>query len=295
MVLHQRDPDNEAVARMNGDYLAYLFHRPITLLENSTDGATVDLLECAVERLGATAADVDAAFPPIMAALKDPRKKRIVVIAHSQGTLILAVVLELITALYANTSFDRISGEHRISRENIERIHSRVRAEGMQFARRHIKPVTAGELARVELYCFANCASHMNYIEHLNGRGHPWIESFANEHDLVARLGVLAPHPKQRQIQIDGPRYEHRAAWGHLLNAHYLKDIEHAQIRARAGSADAHTGAPYILLNQAEFPQAVVPRLYNYLEGDGSPAQALAAPEVPTANGDTPPTPAPMP
>ncbi len=131
---------DDALAQMNGDYLAYLFHRPITLLQNSTDGALVDLLECAVERLGATAEDVDAAFPPLMKALKDPEKERVVVIAHSQGTLILAVVLELIKHIYARTTSNQLSNA------DVDAIHRRTRAEGMQFDRRHIKPLNAREL-----------------------------------------------------------------------------------------------------------------------------------------------------
>ena len=135
---------DDALAQMNGDYLAYLFHRPITLLQNSTDGALVDLLECAVERLGATAEDVDAAFPPLMKALKDPEKERVVVIVHSQGTLILAVVLELIKHIYARTSSNRLSDA------DVDAIHRRTRAEGMRFDRRHIKPLNARELGRLE-------------------------------------------------------------------------------------------------------------------------------------------------
>jgi hypothetical protein len=263
---------DDALAQMNGDYLAYLFHRPITLLQNSTDGALVDLLECAVERLGATAEDVDAAFPPLMNALKDAEKERVVVIAHSQGTLIVAVVLELIKHIYARTSSNRLSDA------DVDAIHRRTRADGMRFDRRHIKPLNARELGRLELYCFANCASHMRYIDAVDGAAFPWIESFANQHDIVARLGVVAPHPGQRQIEIDGPRYEHRGAWGHLLNAHYLRAIEQAQLRERVGRAAAHDGAPYTLINRPRFPGAVVPRLYDYLAG-GSRIPKLGRPD----------------
>jgi hypothetical protein len=255
---------NAAVAQMGGDYLAHLFHRPITLVENSTDGACVDLLECAVERLGATAEDVDAAFPPLMRALKDPAKQRIVVIAHSQGTLIAAVVLELIGRIHACTS------SRGLSNTAAEEIHSRARAQGMRFDRRHIQPLTAAELRRLELYCFANCASHMHYLGTAGRKGFPWIESFGNQHDIVARLGVLAPHPHERHIKIDGPRYEHRSAWGHLLNADYLRDIDHAQQAAGADAAAVRDGRPYTLVKKREFPDAAVPRLYGYLHGGGA-------------------------
>ncbi len=70
------------------------------------------------------------------------------------------------------------------------------------------------------------------------------IESFGNQYDLVARLGMLAPKPGLRGIRIDGPRYIRRDAWGHLLNDHYLAAIEDTQ---RAGHARGGRGgaAPY--------------------------------------------------
>jgi hypothetical protein len=246
---------DDAVARMNADYLAYLFHRPITLLQNSTDGALIDLLECGFERLGATADDVDAAFPPLMDALKDPEKERVVVVAHSQGTLIAAVVLKLLKRIYKLTS---ASGK--LSGVDVVEIHSAARAEGMQFERDYIQPLTARELAKLELYCFANCASDMRYIDTLDGSKFPWIESFGNQHDIVARLGVLAPDPVQDKIKIDGPRYEHRQAWGHLVNAHYFREIEQAQ---RNGGVN--DGEPYTLMNRSG---ARMPRLYGYLSGN---------------------------
>jgi hypothetical protein len=157
-----------------------------------------------------------------------------------------------------------------LSRTDADEIHNNLRAEGMRFDRAHLKPLTAAELTRLELYCFANCASHMRYVGSVRGRPFPWIESFGNQHDIVARLGVLAPHPARRDIKIDGPRYEHRGAWGHLLNAHYLRHIEEAQSCSGMARAASHGGAPYTLVNEQEFPGAIVPRLYGYLRG-GSP------------------------
>ena len=46
------------------------------------------------------------------------------------------------------------------------------------------------------------------------GRPRPWIESYGNEHDVVARLGVLAPHSAERSVHIDGSRYRAPACGG---------------------------------------------------------------------------------
>ena len=72
-----------------------------------------------------------------------------------------------------------------------------------------------------------------------DGRPLPWIESFGNENDIVARLGMLAPRPEQWGIRINGPRYERHGAWGHMLNEHYLKEIERRQKRGRGPAATA--------------------------------------------------------
>ena len=65
----------------------------------------------------------------------------------------------------------------------------------------------------------------------------PHIEHFANDHDLVAWLGMLAPDPAKHKIRIDGPMFVRPDGWGHLLNQHYLFDIERHQRRGRAKGA----------------------------------------------------------
>jgi hypothetical protein len=128
--------------------------------------------------------------------------------------------------------------------------------------------VTADELARLEIYCFANCASEMRYVD--PARQLPWLESLGNEHDLVARLGMLAPHLAAERIAIDGPMWIRHDAWGHLLNAHYLRAIELAQGGPGPGPATAGP-APYMQLAGAPAP---APRLYRYLNGGVAPPDA---------------------
>lgn len=37
---------NDAVAQINAAYVSYLFHRPVTLVQNSTDSFVVDMIQC---------------------------------------------------------------------------------------------------------------------------------------------------------------------------------------------------------------------------------------------------------
>jgi hypothetical protein len=255
---------NQDVARMNAAYLVQLFHRPMRVLWNSTDGAGVDLLECASEKLGATGEDVDSAFHPLLDAIAHPQKKRVVIICHSQGTLITAVLLRLIKGVYLRTA---AGAPGQLTRADREIIRRRAAAEGLTVDPKRLEPVGRDELATLEVYCFANCATDMNYID--PRLSIPRIESFGNEHDLVARLGMLAPQGKRRHVEIAGPRFRHNGAWGHLLNAHYLRDIDQAQ-RQRSRATDATVdAAPYVLI-EGSAPAGTIPQLFHYLDGGGA-------------------------
>jgi hypothetical protein len=252
---------NEDIARINAAYLVDLFHRPVTVLWNSTDGLGVDLLECTTEKLGATGEDVDSAFHPLLDAIASKANKRIVLISHSQGTIITAVLLRLMRGVYERT----MSGKRRdLSKSDREAIRHQAAEEGLAVDPSRLKPVTSAEIAKLEVYCFANCASEMNYLD--PALELPKIESYGNEHDLVARLGMLAPDAQECDIQIAGPRFVHRGMWGHLLNAHYLIDIDKAR-RRQATHGNAPAGAaPYVLI-EGTAPAGAIPHLFRYLNG----------------------------
>jgi hypothetical protein len=254
---------NDAVAQLNAAFISDLFHRPVTLIQNSTGGLVPDLVECAVgKQWKHTTEAVRKAFPAIYAALKS-EKQKVVVIAHSQGTIIASIVLQLLEAL-TQPGPARLEGEQAVSfapgyEEPVFIFPGEYEIYPLDFA-----PLTVDELAKLELYCFANCANTMKYYR--PDRPLPWIESFGNERDLVARLGMLAPHAQQWHVDIDGPRYVHPQAWGHLLNQHYLIEIERCQkVRNKRGGAG--TATPYELINAAQYPPNTLPRLFNYING----------------------------
>lgn len=74
---------------------------------------------------------------------------------------------------------------------------------------------------------------------------------------------------QRHRVKIAGPRYRHDGAWGHLLNGHYLRDIDAAQ-RQRSDVADATMdAAPYVLV-EGSAPAGTVPQLFRYLDGAGA-------------------------
>ncbi len=260
---------NDSVAQINSAYLSYLFHRPLTMIQNSTDSLLVDLLECVVgkEWYRYTEAAVKA-FPPIYDALKRQDKRRVVVIAHSQGTIIMATVLKMLAAVLSPLPED-----HELPIEALFGLGAPAYAppefiypDQDPWRAEDFEPLTEQELAKLEVYCFANCANTMKIIRGGSDQPIPWIESFGNEFDLVARLGMLAPNPSERGIDIDGPLYVKLNGWGHFLNAHYLADIEaYQKVRRKRGGING--AVPYMLANSEVYPDCQTPRLFSYING----------------------------
>lgn len=287
---------NDSVAQLNAAYLANLFHRPITLIQNSTDSCWIDLFECLLGRdwefeevfnKWDMTEPVVKAFPPIYEALTNPHKTKVVVIAHSQGTIIMDYVLRLLKDQWPAKS-KQVKLLHpkqsRIVAVEPEQAYTPatpvfVYPNQAPLKQSNFRPVTPQELAKLEIYCFANCAKSMTYADPETRI--PWIESYGNKHDYVARLGMLAPHlipdPIKTQavdtlhdITIDGLRYLHKRTWGHFLNAHYLYYIdkyERRDSRKPGGRGDGSFNRALKLLNQDPFSQGRTPRLFNYLNG----------------------------
>lgn len=254
---------NSAVAQLNAAHLSWLFHRPVTLLQNATAGLVVDLLQCAVGKQWRRITEPAVkAMPAIYDALKRRDKQRVVVIAHSQGTIIMATVLGLLYALARPAALPRGQRQARAAHAPPEFIYP----SDAPIDLRDFAPLEEAELAKLEVYCFATCADEMRWLRPPapGRRPVPWIEHFGNERDLVARLGMLAPQAARNGIHIDGDCWRRAAAWGHLLDEHYLYPIEQAQRqgRKRGGRGGA---APFDPVGSHAGPD--VPRLYSYING----------------------------
>jgi hypothetical protein len=249
------------MAGLNADYLAELFGRPVTIIQNATDGPIFDLAECAEEKaFGMNGEPVDVGFPHVHQAIKDPATDLVVIVAHSQGTLIAAVMLRLLRLIYAPEGRGRPTGQQ------LETELAALRRTGVTLDPGDFEDITTKELVKLEVYCFANCATMMRYVD-APGRL-PWIESFGNEHDLVAGLGMLAPDPRGEGVAIDGPLWRHASAWGHLLNIHYLRAIDLSQRDADTSGPTTDASAPYEPLQNVAAAQ---PRLYGYINGATQP------------------------
>ena len=81
--------------------------------------------------------------------------------------------------------------------------------------------LTGKELAKLEVYCFANCANTMPYIG-------AWERAGAVDRELWQRARRRRPARHAGAARgLLGDRYsrdhtQHQGAWGHMLNEHYL-------------------------------------------------------------------------
>jgi pimeloyl-ACP methyl ester carboxylesterase len=229
---------NEKVAKWNGKRLRDLFNRPITVLFNPTNGLGMDLAECIFDRtLEWTTEPAKYVRKNLAKALKDKEKEKVIVIAHSQGGIIVAAALEKLAKKYKQYF-------HKL--------------EIYTFA------CPADEMATMT-ECFGNFCRRTSK---------PYLEHFINKQDLVAKLGALRAEncwqpptwsskllnlgiPRLLvnsesedffNVKIDGDIYVNDRK-GHLLNAHYLFDFDKM---------------PYKLNCSHSSKQA---KLYRYLDG----------------------------
>lgn len=295
---------NEPVAALNSQLISAMFRRPVTVIHNQTDSLLLDLVQCAIGKsfkvnpyltMPQTMTEPDVkATVALLETLPDPAVQRVVLLAHSQGTIITANVLRALSHAFQALRNVPERGEAAL--------------DGLDFLGRLVLPylrpaqldgmtqtaidahVTA-LIGKLEVYTFANCANVMSYILHVDVPGNdgtsshtiglPYIENFANQFDLVARLGVLSPlrSAPDSPIHIDGPLFLKTSldAWGHLLNQHYLFGIDD-YLAAPAGTVPD----PYPYAGNAIPPPR--PRLYGYFAGatPETPAVLQAKRKTPT-------------
>lgn len=256
------------MALINAEMLSRMFGRPFTILYNTTGGFLWDLAESAVGKSwdGITEAVV-ANLPEFTSALEDPEVDRVVLVAHSQGTILAAVLLKLLEEilhaapdLRTGAGTGPVSPERRVARR-IAGTGPAGAAEQPRDAEPHVRRarqcLTTRDVGKLEVYCFANCATSMEPFVAIGSppRHAPWIESYGNEYDLVAKLGLLAPPHGIGSARIAGDRYRRLGAWGHLLNAHYLAPILADLAEPRVGLEPFHDNLRR------------TPRLLEYLNG----------------------------
>ncbi len=255
------------IAELNARLVSKVVRRRVDVLYNATEGVVLDLVECAFGKAWDAVTDAAAAnLDELMKALSDRKVRRVVVVAHSQGTIVAAVLMKTLEELLRLAPIpsddlrqerpgeQKVSGERRAARRIVEQVkHPNTYADIAQPPEPPAE-LTTDDIGKLELYCFANCATSMEPFARVSDpcvRLAPWIESFGNEYDLVAKLGLLAPPHGIGSARIAGDRYRLEGAWGHLFNAHY--------------------GIPILVRRESGTPfrdnLRKKPRLFDYIDG----------------------------
>ena len=204
----------------------------------------------------------------MLSAVYDPQLERDIVLANSLGSIIASIMLRAIARTLdeqlvlssggRRCNWDTAAGDplRQFDDDRDKDLRDSVARCLAQFGSGRPDAVLA-RLRKLEIYTFANCADSMRQVVRRGRRALPWLEHFANENDIVARLGVLSPNDK---VVIDGPRYVRRGAWGHLLNEHHLFPI---QEHLDEGGPDP-VPDPYPPTGPVG---STMPRLYRYAHG----------------------------
>tara|TARA_Y100000992_G_C21211385_1_gene465630 strand:- start:34 stop:921 length:888 start_codon:yes stop_codon:yes gene_type:complete len=119
---------NRDVVEVNRGELKKIFNRPIDVIHNVTDSFIMDILECLIgkETNDLTEASTITLYT-VSKKLLDININKVILICHSQGTIIVSKVLQSLAKLGLDKEY---------------------------------------YLKKLEIYAFANCASKMNYIVH---------------------------------------------------------------------------------------------------------------------------------
>ena len=181
-----------------------MFGRPCKLIHNPTDGPVLDLLECVMGKTGLLRLGQTGPRKLVRNVLSEEMKKdykKIVLIAHSQGTIITGNVIADFTKM--------IDDEEKFTAEERETLKK--------------------NMSKLEVYIVAGAAHYVNgkYVSHL--------ECLSNRGDFVAVLGHIFPDMFKgiwRNTKNNGIRYEHckdlveYSNWGHTCIDHYFIPME---------------------------------------------------------------------
>lgn len=232
---------NLDVARMNTRKLAKVYQRPITGIYNPTCSVLLDLWECLDgmvdktepifdEPASMTAPDYVAAHA-VFAALADESVKRVVLIAHSQGTIIAANVLKALLSVVETLSAE---GFEQPARNQCAVHDGKVCLREMAY-RKVIPDFIRGQeqgcqiermiraLAKLEFHMYATCAREVRFMDveipsiGESARLPRIIRHYANEWDVIAQMGMLG-FDKGR---LEGDSQIRKDGVGNLLNASY--------------------------------------------------------------------------
>ncbi|MCJ1265575.1 hypothetical protein MMC22_005455 [Lobaria immixta] len=199
----------------NVDRLSKTFGRAVIGVHNKSYGFIADIVECLIQRCFAySTRDVRVTIDYVKACLADPTITTVILVGHSQGGIVISLVLDY---LFADLPASSI-----------------LKLEIYTFA-------SAASHFNNPRFGFNRHAPR--YIKH--------IEHYCNEYDMVGQWGVLHNTRKVLDNRYSGSVFVRAGATGHMFIQHYLDvmfPIPSSTPQSPAGH-DAEEGAAFKMNN----------------------------------------------
>ncbi|TID22450.1 hypothetical protein E6O75_ATG11244 [Venturia nashicola] len=252
--------------QQNVDVLSETFGRPIFAIHNRTYGVLGDLFECILQRaFDVFTEETRVCYEYIKSYCVEPDIKKVVVIAHSQGGIMAAQILDqLYVDLPADAiakvevyTFGNAASHFNNPLRNISTSPSSIDSQGMPSIKNGDTAIfsspTNKELGTTSLDSSFQSSRPSKISEMLPERVIAHIEHYCNSQDMVTRWGALFSAKSILQNRFCGHIFINEGASGHMLNQHYLSDMfplhhKHAGADHRNGtSSDSkHHGMPFL-------------------------------------------------
>ncbi|KAL2826653.1 hypothetical protein BDW59DRAFT_179368 [Aspergillus cavernicola] len=248
----------------NLDVLAETFGREIVGIHNPTKGIILDLVECLIQRdLDYKTVAIRQGRAQLRGALAAPTTKKVVLIAHSQGGIIAASIIDW---LFGELSYAQMRKLEVYTFGNAARqFRNPPVLEGLRLhAHDHDHDQ---DYDHEERTCTRNTQQPRRQIQ--GERVLQYIEHYANTQDFVANIGVLqftTPVAAYSSGSLFSGVVFIRQGSGHLFNMHYLDPMfgKGASFMKSIVKAPEEGGVEDVPLK----PVGELSRLYQYRNGD---------------------------
>ena len=228
--------------KQNLNLLSDTFGRPVLGIHNRTYGIVGDLVECLIQRaLGFYSQETRVAYEYVKSYCADPAVTKVVLIAHSQGGIMAAEILDQLFADLPSDSIAKLEvytfGNAASHFNNPLRTLKSSRSNDDNPAT--VSPASPKSLISPMTPLGGTPASPKlpSSFPYLPERVIRHMEHYCNSEDMVTRWGVLYSAKSILNNRFCGHIFIDEGATGHMLNQHYLAKMFPMQSSGDGGGA----------------------------------------------------------
>lgn len=248
----------------NVNVLSETFGRPVFGIHNRTYGVLGDLFECIMQRaFDLFTEETRVCYEYVKAYCTDPKVKKVVMIAHSQGCIMASQILD---QLYVDLPADAVAKLEVYTFGNA--------ASHFNNPLRHISETStsidsrdmheAGDSPTIVTSPDNKTATTPSpkkgpvISEYLPERVIPHIEHYCNSGDMVTRWGALFSAKSILSNRFCGHIFINEGASGHMLNQHYLSEMFPTATPKMHPQAGTHYGRRHLDYTEVPFLDRIV-------------------------------------